>query len=215
MPKTATAEAPPVAPAPPPAPRLELVPLTKLRESTLNHRRSWGDLKELAASIRAKGVLEPILARPGKPGTLGADVLEIVFGARRFRASQEAGLEAIPAIVRDMSDTDAMEAIVIENLQRADVHPLEEAEGYEQLLAQKERPYTVEDIAAKVGKSKAYVYGRMKLLALCKEARDAFYEGDLSASVALLIARIPVPELQQKALEEVRRLRALAKETHR
>jgi ParB/RepB/Spo0J family partition protein len=154
-------------------------------------------LHELADSIREHGVVEPILVRPK------GDRFEIVFGARRFRASKLAEQTTIPAIVRVMEDVDALETTVIENLQRADVHPLEEAEGYEQLLEQKDRAYTVDDLAAKVGKSKAYVYARLKLLALCKEAREAFYGGKLTASTALLVARIPVPELQKKALEEI------------
>jgi ParB/RepB/Spo0J family partition protein len=185
-------------------PRFELVPLARLVESPANHRKkTWGAMDELIESVRAKGVLQPILARPVKG--IGSNLLEIVFGHRRFRAAKEAGLETIPAVVRELSDVDALEANVIENLQRTDVHPLEEAEGYEQLLEQQDRPYTVEDIAAKVGKSKAYVYGRMKLLALCPAARAAFYEGKLTASVALLIARIPSPELQKKALDELTR----------
>jgi ParB/RepB/Spo0J family partition protein len=185
-------------------PRFELVPLSRLVESPANHRKkTWGAMDELIESVRAKGVLQPILARPVKG--IGSNLLEIVFGHRRFRAAQEAGLETIPAVVRELSDVDALEANVIENLQRADVHPLEEAEGYEQLLQQTDRPYTVEDIAAKVGKSRGYVYGRMKLLALCPAARAAFYEGKLTASVALLIARIPSPELQKKALDELTR----------
>ena len=178
--------------------RHTLLPLEQLRESPSNHRRTWGDMDELTESVRRQGVLQPVLARPAGEG------FELVFGHRRFRAAKKAGLTEIPAMVREMGDLEVLEAQVVENLQRQDVHPLEEAEGYEQLLAQKERAYTVDDIAAKVGKSKAYVYGRLKLTALCPAARKAFYErGELSASVALLIARIPVPELQEKALEEV------------
>lgn len=182
------------------AQRLELVPLARLVESPSNHRKkTWGDMKELTESVKAKGVLQPILARPVKG--IGNNLLEIVFGHRRFRAAQAAGLDAIPAVVRELSDVEALEANVIENLQRADVHPLEEAEGYEQLLAQKERPLTVDDLAAKVGKSKAYVYGRMKLLSLCVEGRKAFYEGELTASLALLVARIVGAENQKRALK--------------
>jgi ParB/RepB/Spo0J family partition protein len=184
--------------------RFELVPLARLVESPANHRKkTWGAMDELIESVRAKGVLQPILARPVKG--IGSNLLEIVFGHRRFRAANEAGLETIPAVVRELSDVDALEANVIENLQRADVHPLEEAEGYEQLLQQTDRPYTVEDIAAKVGKSRGYVYGRMKLLALCADARKPFYEGQLSASVALLVARIPSADLQKKAIAELLR----------
>ncbi len=181
----------------PPAAQHQLLPLASLRESPMNHRRIWGDMDELTESVRRQGVLQPVLARP-----VGDGAWEIVFGHRRYRAAKKAGLADLPAMVRQMSDADVLEAQVVENCQRADVHPLEEAEGYEQLLASKERTYTVEEIAARVGKSKAYVYGRMKLLALCPTARKAFYAGELTASTALLIARIP--EARQKgALAEV------------
>lgn len=202
MTKNATAAAETAAPALPTPGRFELVPLGRLVESPTNHRRTWGDLDELAASIRAKGVLEPILVRP-RTG-LGSNLFEIVFGHRRSRAATKAGLAAIPAMIRELSDLEVLEAQVVENLQRADVHPLEEAEGYEQLLAQKERPYTVDEIAAKVGKSKAYVYARLKLTDLCQEARDAFYDGKrLTPSTALLVARLP-EKLQKEALDALK-----------
>jgi ParB/RepB/Spo0J family partition protein len=178
----------------------QILPIAKLVESPSNHRRkSWGNLDELAESIKAKGVLVPICVRPA-PAGLVEGAFEIVYGHRRFRAATKAGLPAMPAIVRELTDVEVIEAQVIENLQRTDVHPLEEAEGYEQLLASKDRPYTVDDIAAKVGKSKAYVYARMKLLDLTKESREAFYEGKLTPSTALYLARIPA-ELQAKALK--------------
>jgi ParB/RepB/Spo0J family partition protein len=178
----------------------QILPIAKLVESPSNHRRkSWGNLDELAASIKVKGVLVPICVRPAPTG-LVEGAFEIVYGHRRFRAATKAGLPAMPAIVRELTDVEVIEAQVIENLQRTDVHPLEEAEGYEQLLASKDRPYTVDDIAAKVGKSKAYVYARLKLLDLTKESREAYYDGKLSASTALYLARV-TPELQKKALE--------------
>lgn len=189
----------PAAPEPTLA-RHELIPLTKIAESPTNHRqRTWGDMAELTASIKAKGVLQPVLVRPMKG--IGANLYELVFGHRRYRAAKSAGLEVIPSMIRELSDVDVLEAQVIENCQRENVHPLEEAEGYEQLLAQKDRSYTVDEIAAKVGKSKAYVYGRLKLTALCATARRAFYDGQLTASVALLVARIPSEDLQKKALD--------------
>ncbi len=199
-PKTAVAAA---AVQPPPSnARFEFVALDKIVESKTNHRRrSWGDMAGLTESVRQKGVVEPILVRPQAGAEAG--FYEIVFGARRFRASRAAGRADVPALVRELSDMEVVELQVIENLQRADVHPLEEAEGYEQLLESKERKYSVDEIAAKVGKSKAYIYGRMKLLALSKEAREAFYDGKLTASVALLVARIPDPELQKKALNRL------------
>jgi len=184
--------------------RFELIPLDRIAESPSNHRRhSWGDMEGLTESIRQKGVVEPILVRPMKG--IGSNMFMLVFGARRFRASREAGRTEIPALVRELSDLEVVELQVIENLQRADVHPLEEAEGYEQLLQSKEREYSVDEIAAKVGKSKAYVYGRVKLLALCKEAREAFYEGKFTASSAILVARLPDHGVQRAVLKDLDR----------
>jgi ParB/RepB/Spo0J family partition protein len=194
MSKTATAAAEPHA-------VVELVPLDKIAEDPGNPRRTFTGIEELADSIGQHGVIQPITLRP-MPG-IGSNLLMIVVGARRYRAAKLAGLPAIPAMVRELSDVEALEIQLVENLNRPDVHPMEEAEGYQRLLESRDRPYTVEEIAAKVGKSKGYVYGRMKLLALCPAAREAFYKEEISASVALLLARIPNHELQEKALEDV------------
>jgi ParB-like chromosome segregation protein Spo0J len=111
-----------------------------------------------------------------------------------------------------MTDVDVLETQLMENLQRDDLHPLEEAEGFEQLLKlEGRRPgadgsgpaLTVDDLAAKLGKSKGYVYARLKLCALVPEARKAFHEGKLNPSTALLVARIPVPDLQKQAVKEI------------
>jgi ParB/RepB/Spo0J family partition protein len=176
------------------------VPLAELHESPTNPRKQFdaAGLKEMAASIREHGVLMPLLVRrhPSIPGHL-----EVVAGARRLRAAQLAGIAEVPARIKDLDDKAVLEVQVIENLQRQDIHPLEEADGY-QALHQK-HGYSIEDLAAKVGKSKAYIYARLKLCALVPDARKAFLEGKLSSSVALLLARIPAPELQAKATGEV------------
>jgi len=125
---------------------------------------------------------------------------EVVAGERRVLAAKEAGLVEIQATVRNLSDEQVLELQLIENLQRQDIHELAEAEGYESLA---KLGHSVDDMAAKVGKSRATIYARMKLLALCAEARKAYYAGDLTASVALLLARIANTDLQKKALEEV------------
>lgn len=182
----------------------QYIPLAKLLPSPLNHRKHFDKAKmeELANSIRAQGVIQPILARPIN----GDDAFEVVAGERRFRAARMAELVDIPAVVRELTDAQALELQVIENGQRVDVHPLEEAEGYEALMKCRRADgtaYGADEIAAKVGKSRAYVYGRLKLLALGQAGRDAFHEGTLDASRALLLARIPVPELQDKALAEI------------
>lgn len=182
------------------APDLRLIPLALLHESPTNARRTWGDMAGLTVSVAKLGILQPLLARPmhGAPDT--EEGYELVFGHRRYRAAKAAKLEVAPVTVRVLSDLEAAEAQVVENGAREDLHPLEEAEGYELLHAT--HHLDVETIAAKVGKSKAYVYARMKLLALVPEARKAFYDGKLTASVALLVARVP-PAMQVDALEQL------------
>ena len=177
---------------------VQLVPLALVQASKTNPRKHFNKaaLDELTASVAQHGILQPLLVRPR-----AADGYELVVGERRWRAAKAAGLKAVPALVREFSDAEALEVQVVENLQRTDLHPLEEAEGYEQL--QKLHGHTVEDLAAKVGKSKAYIYARMKLCALVPEARKAFYDDKVSASTALLVARIPVPELQLEALRHI------------
>lgn len=158
-------------------------------------------LQELAESIGKHGVLQPILVRPN-----AADGnYELVAGERRWRAAKLAKLERIPATVRELADAEVLEIQVIENLQRADLHPLEEAEGYEALMKCQHadgHAYTADEIAAKVGKSRSYVYQRLKLTALTPKAREAFFAGQLDASKALLVARVPA-DLQEEVLERL------------
>lgn len=184
--------------------QLRTLKLDQITEAPFNPRRHFDPttLAELATSIKANGVLQPILVRPVRP-PLGndADAFQIIAGARRYRASLLAEQEHIPAVVREMDDRTALEVAVIENLQREDVHPLEEAEGYERLM--KDASYDADQLGEKVGKSRSYIYGRLKLLDLCLEARDAFYEGRLDASTALLVARIPGKVLQKKAVKDL------------
>jgi ParB/RepB/Spo0J family partition protein len=151
-------------------------------------------IEELADSIATVGVLSPILVRPVNGH------FELVFGERRYMAAKLAGLAQIPASVRELTDEQVLEVQLIENLQREGLHELAEAEGYEALL---KLGHSAEEIAEKIGKSKAYIYARMKLLALCKDARKGFYEGKISASIALLLARIPVESLQKQAFKEI------------
>src|SRR6266481_4376171 len=140
------------------------IPLEKIRESTTNPRTQFDQSKlaELAENIRQHGVLQPILVRPLPKGA--ADTYELVAGARRYRASKLAGRESIPATVRELTDAQALELQVIENVQRVDVHPLDEAEGYAALVELQPDTYTVESIAARVGRSPAYVSGRLRLI---------------------------------------------------
>ena len=176
------------------------IPLDTVVESKTNPRKTYDKdaLAELATSLGKHGVLQPILVRTleGKGGTY-----EIVAGHRRFRAAKLAKLTEIPATVRELGDQEVLEIQVVENLQRVDLHPLEEAEGYRRLI--KEFGYRAEDLGDKVGKSRAYIYARMKLADLPKAAKQAFRDGKLTSSIALLFARIPDKKLAEKAVAEV------------
>lgn len=182
------------------------LPVASIVPSTTNPRQHFDDAKlvELSLSIQASGVHQPILVRP-LPGyrvhsTDRCVTHEIVAGERRWRASQLGKVATIPVMVRELTDTEVLEIQIIENLQRADLTELEEAEGYERLMQASE--ITAEAVGAKIGKSRSYVYARLKLLDLCTEARKALREGQIDASRALLIARIPDGKLQIKALAE-------------
>ena len=169
--------------------------------SKTNPRKRFdkAELAGLAESIKQKGVLEPVLVRPLESN--GKTTYEIVAGERRFRGSKIAGLTEIPTIIKKLSDSEAKEIQIIENLQRADLHPLEEADGFQKLMDSE--GLSIEDVSAKVGKSKTYIYQRLKFLALSGNVKKLFLKQEISASVALLFARIPHKELQNKALEEL------------
>jgi ParB/RepB/Spo0J family partition protein len=176
--------------------------LARIRKSPDNRKRfNELALQELAASIKAMGVAQPILIRPVTPTEDAPEGFEIVAGERRYRASIIAGMTTIPAVVRILSDLDAAKLRILENLQREDPHPMEEAEGYQLLMLQ--HGFTADQLADEVKKSRAYIYGRLKLCALTPEVREQFLDEKISASTALLIARIPVPALQVRALTEV------------
>lgn len=188
------------------------IDLSLLVASLANPRKTFdrAGMSELTESIRQHGVLQPILVRrfpetrtpPKGFADAHTNGFEVIVGERRLRAAQTLGLDVIPVVVRDdVSNGDALKLQLVENLQRADLHPIEEAEGYEDLI--EHHGLTADDVAAKVGKSKAYVYARLKLTALCTAARKAFYGDELSASTALLVARIPDDGLQVEAVKEI------------
>ena len=172
--------------------------LDAIRESPTNPRKTFDkrQLDELAEDVRTRGVLQPILVREQRPGRF-----EIIVGARRFRASKAADRKTIPAIVTEMEDLEVLETQIVENAKRADVPPLEEAEGYQALM--QNHGLTADEVAAKVNRSRSAVYARLKLCELGEPAKKALREGKLTASTAELDARIPVPALQKQAVEEI------------
>lgn len=174
-----------------------------------NPRRHYTEIymTELAASIRAEGVLQPITVRPliqdDVEHQLHPELThEIVCGHRRHRAAEMAGLGTIPCIVRAMTDAEAARARAHENLEREDLHPLDEADELQQLITHYGE--TPDSLAAATGKSKSYIYARLKLASGLRTAgRDALLSGTISAEVALLIARLPGDVLQTMAAEEL------------
>jgi ParB family chromosome partitioning protein len=172
------------------------LPLNVLSESTTNPRHIFEDaaLKELAASIRAQGILSPLLVRP-----LTEQSFEIVAGARRYRAAQMAEAATVPVRIVNLTDAEALEAQLIENLQRRDVHPMEEAQGFRALLALEEPTYSIEQIAAKVGKTPTYCASRLRLTELVPVVVEAFYREEIGVGHALLLAKLQ-PDKQEQAL---------------
>ncbi len=174
------------------------IPLEQLTPSRFQPKSRKPD-DDLVESVRQHGVVTPGLARPTPDGPTA---YEVVFGHCRWAAAAAAALPSMPFVVRELDDVTALELMLVENLRRSDLHPMDEAEGYHQL--HEAHGQTVEQIADRVGKSKAYVYARLKLLALQTEGREAFRAGDLDASVALYLARVP-GSLQHSALQEISR----------
>lgn len=182
-----------------------LIPLNLIRANPWNRQVNEKALPELAESVRQHGVLQPVLVRPAPDAKPGAPLYELVAGERRWRAGQMAGLAELPALVREMDDLQVIELMLVENLQREDLHALDEAAGYDRLLRKDSGPQslrgfaTVEDLAARIGKSRSYIVQRLTLLKLCATAVARFRAGELSFSLALRIARLPNHADQEKA----------------
>jgi ParB family chromosome partitioning protein len=172
------------------------LPLESLTESPLNPRRTFDDaaLQELAESIRTQGLLSPLLVRPKGPQTY-----EIVAGARRYRAAQLAAVGYVPVRIADLTDAQALEMSIVENLQRRDVHPLEEAQGFAALLRLEEPVYSIEQIAAKCCKQPGYVASRVRLTELAPAVVEAFAKDEIGVGHALLLAKLQ-PVQQEEAL---------------
>ncbi|MGB8472575.1 MAG: ParB/RepB/Spo0J family partition protein [Candidatus Acidiferrum sp.] len=175
--------------------------LEQLAESKTNPRGHCDEtaLAELAASIRLHGVLQPVIVRPHPDGR--RDAFELVVGSRRCQASKLARRETIRATVRELTDSQVIELQLVENLHREDVHELDDASGYAALQRLNPNLYTVETIAQKIGRSPAYVSGRLQLEKLVDEAKRAFRAARITVSHAFEIARLQEHD-QQRALRE-------------
>ncbi|MFL6193121.1 MAG: ParB/RepB/Spo0J family partition protein [Thermoanaerobaculia bacterium] len=189
------------------APVGRMIPLAAIEPDPTQPRSSMGDLDDLVASIRDKGVLEPILVRPrpgGEADGPSGALFRIISGERRYRASLEAGLYEVPAIEMDISDQEALEIALIENLQRKDLTPFEEAEGYRMLA--ESHGYTHEEISEAVGKSRTVVTESLSLLQMPPRVRDTVQAlGLTSKSLLLEVLKAGNEDEMIDLLEEVAR----------
>jgi ParB family chromosome partitioning protein len=171
------------------------LPVEFIIANRANPRRTFNNdqLEELTNSIREKGVMQPLLVRPSDD----PNIFEIIAGERRWRAAQKAGLHEVPVIVRDVGDKEALELAIIENVQRADLNPLEEAMGYGQLIEQFD--YTQQDLAQVIGKSRSHVANTLRLLRLPEDVREMVASGTLTAGHArtLITAEDPATLARQ------------------
>jgi ParB family transcriptional regulator, chromosome partitioning protein len=187
------------------------VPIEFLKANPHNPRRSFADaeLGELAESIKQRGVIQPIVVRPVKGAQ---DRFEIIAGERRWRASQIAGLHEVPIVPIDVSDSDALEIMIIENIQREDLNAMEEAQGYHALAD--EFKHSQEEISKIVGKSRSHVANMMRLTRLPAEVQAYIAKGELSAGHARALIGVPDPLTAAKRIVaeglNVRQAEALA-----
>ena len=173
-----------------------VLPISKVKPNKGQPRKTFDEteLSELADSIKQNGILQPILVR--KHGTS----YEIVAGERRYQAAKLAGLDEVPVVIREISDEDVFKLALIENLQREDLNPMEEAEGYQQLMTQYN--LTQEETAQRVGKSRSAVANALRLLNLCPPVRAMVEDGRLSNGHARTILPLS-PALQEKAADAI------------
>jgi ParB family chromosome partitioning protein len=189
------------------------VPIEFLRPNPRNPRREFipAQLDELANSIKERGIIQPIAVRPVRGAN---DAFEIIAGERRWQAAQRAGLHDVPVVVLDVSDVEALELAIVENVQREDLNPLEEAAGYQALLD--EFKYHQDEIAKVVGKSRSHIANMLRLLKLPDFVKAAMRTGKLTAGHARALIGHPEPErLAQQIIARdlnVRQVEALVRE---
>jgi ParB family chromosome partitioning protein len=187
------------------------VPIEYVRANPRNPRKLFSDaeLSELSASIRERGIIQPIVVR-----ARGVDNFEIIAGERRWRAAQRANLHEVPIVVLDVTDGEALELAIIENVQRTDLNPLEEATGYQSLA--NEFNHSQDDIAKIVGKSRSHIANTLRLLKLPETVKAYINAGKLSAGHARALINHPDPEAVAREIVEkglnVRQVEALGQE---
>ena len=189
------------------------IPIANLKPSPSQPRRLFNknSINELADSIKAKGLVQPLVVRPSPSD---ANSYEIIAGERRWRAAQIAQLHEVPVVIRNFNDTEALEIAIIENVQRSDLSPIEEAAGYKRLI--ENHGHTQEDLSGIVGKSRSHIANIIRLLSLPQSIQDMITEGKISSGHARAIMNSAFPEqLAEKIINEnlsVREAENLAKD---
>lgn len=178
---------------------LRKVAIDLIKANPKNPRRLFReeDLEELASSIRQHGMLQPVVVRPDPAGERG---YELIAGERRWRAAQMAGIHEIPVVIQEVTDKEALEIAIIENVQRQDLNPLEEAFGYDQLI--QEFNYTQNDLASVIGKSRSHVANTLRLLKLPEPVKQYLTDGALTAGHARALVVAPDPAALAKRIVE-------------
>lgn len=198
-----------------------VVPIESIRANPNNPRRNFteAELEDLSQSIAEHGVIQPILVRSARPQE-GVDRIidyEIIAGERRWRAAQRAGIHSVPILLREVDDRQALELAIIENVQRADLNPVEEALGYRQLM--EEHDYKQADLGKVIGKSRSHVANTLRLLNLPESVQAMLSSGQLSSGHARALIPMEAPEaLAKRIIDEglsVRQVEKLASEDHR
>ena len=176
-----------------------LCPIEQIKPSGSQPRRFFDEesLRELVVSVRQYGVVQPLVVRPGRPR--GSYVL--IAGERRWRAAQKAGIHQVPVVIREVSDGDAFEMALVENIQREDLNPIEEAEAYQRLID--ERSYSQEKLAGRVGKDRSTIANSLRLLRLPDSAKRALVAGTVTTGHARALLGLEQPAAIGKALRRV------------
>jgi ParB family chromosome partitioning protein len=175
-----------------------LCPIEKIKPNRKQPRQYFDSekLEELVASIRQQGVVQPLVVRQGKGGTY-----VLVVGERRWRAAQKAGLKDVPVVIRDVGEREAFELALVENLHRADLNPVEEAQAYERLL--QEHGYTQEQLAGRIGRDRSTITNTIRLLKLPERTQDALRAGSLSPGHARALLALEKASAIDKAMRHV------------
>ena len=183
--------------------------IDEIRPNTFQPRKDFDEeaINELAASIQEKGIIQPIVVRKNM------NAYEIIAGERRWRAAQRVGLTKIPVIIKDVSDREVLELALVENLQREDLNPIEEATAYGQLI--EDFGLTHEEISKKIGKERSTITNQLRLLKLPEEVREALIKGEITAGHARVLLGLESPNKMKEVLEAIRKEKLSVRKTEK